>query len=242
MGSNLTDISSVTAPAGGGLLLSVDASATNVDPLLKIYADDVMIDGPSGFDFWIGETVNHCYFGMDADGPSVAPLPATLGYFARGTGGQAHVLMDAWSSGASGANSLLIRRARGTPSSPSGVQSGDQLGTVGFSGVTSAGSQFISANMRAVAAENFGSARGTRLSFSTVLTGASALSERLSFEGSGQAVFGNQVLLAAGAAGAGTAPLKLQSGSLNTTPENGALEFDGTHLYFTIGSTRHQLV
>lgn len=33
-------------------------------------------------------------------------------------------------------------------------------------------------------------------------------------------------------------PIKLIAGSLVTSPQNGALEFDGTHLYFTIGSTR----
>lgn len=34
------------------------------------------------------------------------------------------------------------------------------------------------------------------------------------------------------------APLKLAPGVLLTTPEDGAFEYDGTHLYFTIGSTR----
>ena len=38
--------------------------------------------------------------------------------------------------------------------------------------------------------------------------------------------------LKAGTATAGTAPLKLTSGTLNTTPEEGAIEFDGSHLYF----------
>lgn len=41
---------------------------------------------------------------------------------------------------------------------------------------------------------------------------------------------------------AGSAPLKFTAGSLMTTPENGAFEYDGTHLYFTIGSTRHEIV
>lgn len=40
---------------------------------------------------------------------------------------------------------------------------------------------------------------------------------------------------------AGTAPLKLASGTLMTTPENGAVEYASSHLYFTIGSTRYQL-
>lgn len=40
------------------------------------------------------------------------------------------------------------------------------------------------------------------------------------------------VHLKAGTAAANTAPLKLTSGTLNTTPEAGAIEFDGTNLYF----------
>lgn len=44
--------------------------------------------------------------------------------------------------------------------------------------------------------------------------------------------------LAAGSATAGTAPLKLTSGTNLTTPEDGAFEFDGTNLYFTTGGVR----
>ena len=40
----------------------------------------------------------------------------------------------------------------------------------------------------------------------------------------------------------GTAPIKLESGSLLSTPENGAIEYDGTNLYFTNSTgTRQQL-
>lgn len=44
--------------------------------------------------------------------------------------------------------------------------------------------------------------------------------------------------LPAGTATASTAPLKLTSGTLLGTPETGAIEFDGTHLYITIGGVR----
>ena len=44
--------------------------------------------------------------------------------------------------------------------------------------------------------------------------------------------------LPAGTASANTAPLKLTSGTNLTTPENGALEYDGTNLYFTTGGVR----
>jgi hypothetical protein len=45
----------------------------------------------------------------------------------------------------------------------------------------------------------------------------------------------------AGTATAGTAPLKFTSGTHLTTPEDGAVEYNGTHFYGTIGSTRYQL-
>lgn len=44
--------------------------------------------------------------------------------------------------------------------------------------------------------------------------------------------------LPAGSATAGTAPLKLKSGTNLTTPENGTFEYDGTNLYFTVGGVR----
>jgi hypothetical protein len=44
--------------------------------------------------------------------------------------------------------------------------------------------------------------------------------------------------LPAGTATANTAPLKLTAGTNLTTPENGAFEFDGTNLYFTVGGVR----
>ena len=47
--------------------------------------------------------------------------------------------------------------------------------------------------------------------------------------------------ISGGTAIAGTAPIKLTSGTALTTPENGAIEYHGSHLYFTIGSTRYQL-
>jgi len=40
---------------------------------------------------------------------------------------------------------------------------------------------------------------------------------------------------------AGTAPIRFYPGTGLTTPEDGALEYHGSHFYFTIGSTRYQL-
>ena len=39
-----------------------------------------------------------------------------------------------------------------------------------------------------------------------------------------------------------SAPLKFEQGRLMTAPENGAFEYDGTHLYFTVGTERKQIV
>ena len=47
--------------------------------------------------------------------------------------------------------------------------------------------------------------------------------------------------LKAGTASANTAPLKFTSGTVLTTPESGAVEFDGTHFYGTAGVSRYQL-
>src|SRR5439155_15810702 len=49
------------------------------------------------------------------------------------------------------------------------------------------------------------------------------------------------VTLGAGTATAGTAPLVFTAGTNLTTPITGAVEFDGTHFYGTVGSTRYQL-
>jgi hypothetical protein len=47
--------------------------------------------------------------------------------------------------------------------------------------------------------------------------------------------------LGAGTAVAGTAPLKVSPGINLTVAEDGAVEYNGTHLYFTVGSTRYQI-
>jgi hypothetical protein len=48
--------------------------------------------------------------------------------------------------------------------------------------------------------------------------------------------------LAAGSATASTAPLKFTSGTNLTTPESGAVEFDGTNLYFSVSTVRYTLM
>lgn len=47
--------------------------------------------------------------------------------------------------------------------------------------------------------------------------------------------------LPSGSSSVGMAPLKFSTGSLLGIVENGAMEFDGSHLYFTLGGVRSQL-
>jgi hypothetical protein len=49
------------------------------------------------------------------------------------------------------------------------------------------------------------------------------------------------ITIQAGGTGSGTAPLKIASGSILSTPEAGAIEYDGSFLYLTIGSTRKKI-
>lgn len=47
--------------------------------------------------------------------------------------------------------------------------------------------------------------------------------------------------IAAGSATAGTAPIKLISGTVLTTPEDGAIEYDGTNYFASVSTTRYTL-
>lgn len=50
-----------------------------------------------------------------------------------------------------------------------------------------------------------------------------------------------KIHIASGGTSSNSAPLKFTSGSLLTTPETGAVEFDGYHFYGSVGSSRYQL-
>jgi hypothetical protein len=74
----------------------------------------------------------------------------------------------------------------------------------------------------------------------------------LNLLGDGNAVFNGKIgiqqttptaymHIAAGSGSAGTAPLKLTAGTVLSTPEDGAIEFDGTDLFLTENSTRYKL-
>lgn len=76
---------------------------------------------------------------------------------------------------------------------------------------------------------------------------ATAASNRLTVSSAGRVAIGTHtptawLHLPAGLATANSAPIKLTAGTLLSTPEDGALEYDGTHVYFTVGSTRTQIL
>ncbi len=57
----------------------------------------------------------------------------------------------------------------------------------------------------------------------------------------GPIYMGKNISLAAGTAATGGAPLYFQSGASLTATADGAMEYDGSHIYFSIGTGRHQL-
>lgn len=87
----------------------------------------------------------------------------------------------------------------------------------------------------------------THLGTGPFMTAVNSSGTVMTVNNSGQAFFAGSsnptanLHLAAGTAAAGTAPLKLTAGTNLTTPEAGAIEFDGSHFYGTINSTRYQL-
>lgn len=89
---------------------------------------------------------------------------------------------------------------------------------------------------------------GNAAGYFTVYTGGNT-AERLRVSAAGNVSIGTAsngtalLTIAAGTATAGTAPFKLTGGTNLSVTEAGAMEFDGTHLYFTIANagTRYQL-
>jgi hypothetical protein len=56
------------------------------------------------------------------------------------------------------------------------------------------------------------------------------------------AIPSSKIHVGAGSATAGSAPIKLTGGALMATPEPGALEYDGTNLYMTMGDSSRKLI
>jgi hypothetical protein len=139
---------------------------------------------------------------------------------------------------------LLGRSGAASLGSNAVVVSGSRLGTLTFHGAD--GTSFIEA---ATVAGEVDGTPGTndmpgRLVFSTTADGAASPTERMRIDSVGNVGIGlagsaatAYLHLAAGGTAASTSALKLTSGSLLTTAEVGATEFDGSSLYFTTNTT-----
>lgn len=93
---------------------------------------------------------------------------------------------------AAGAPGIILRKARGTSSSPTAAQSGDTLGVFGFRGYGStAFSSGSRAALLAYAAETWtDTAQGTYLAYSTTINGSTTLSEKLRIDNDGNVLIG----------------------------------------------------
>lgn len=134
------------------------------------------------------------------------------------------------------------RRSAGTPGAPTATTADTYLtylGGGGHDGTTWSGSRGL---FGIKAAELFTpTSLGSYFVFETTATGSTTRSEKMRLSPTGQLGIGTAaptatLHLKAGSATAGTAPLKLTSGPLMTTPEAGALEFLTDNVYFTNSS------
>ncbi len=144
------------------------------------------------------------------------------------------------------APALYFGKSRGTPAVSAGiVADGDGLGAIswhGDDGNTAGGLtvNIIAAQIRAlVQGTPSAGVVGGKLIFSTS-TAAGVATDWVTLDNAGT-LAAKRLTLAAGAAAAGSAPLKMTAGTNLTTGEAGAVEFDGTNYFATTGTTRYTL-
>lgn len=169
-----------------------------------------------------------------------------------------------YTNDANNGNFIYMFRGRGSDASPTAITSGSFIGGLDFFGYDGT-QQREGAFLAITAAENWGASnRGSAWQFKYTRTAAAAASVTwMTKKGTGAILLNENdrsatvpgvgialgsgvdpsalLHIAAGAAAAGNAPLKINAGTNLTTPENGAMENDGTHVYFTLGGTRYQL-
>jgi hypothetical protein len=159
--------------------------------------------------------------------------------------GQGTNTVGLWLSdyGAADEPNISLFKARGTSAAPTSVLADDNLGALTFNGQSSGSFMVQGAVIRAAASENWvtNTETGTRLEFWTTANDSSTASRKMVVDGSGNVGVGTAsptaaLHLKAGTATAGTAPLKLTAGVNLTAPEPGAIEYDGTNLFYTDGT------
>lgn len=173
-----------------------------------------------------------------------APSSGTLLHLSNDNGTGGRLLVDGY-----GTNGLVtFRRADTTAAAPSAVQLNEALGLFNFVGYGTNAYSASRANFAALAAENWtNSAQGTYMQFSTTAAGGTTTNEKMRISDAGNIGIGTTTPSAylnikAGTATAGTSPLKFTAGVSLTLVEAGAMEYDGTFLYFTPGATRLNLI
>lgn len=147
------------------------------------------------------------------------------------------VLVEATTAGSSIATVLALRQSTtATPAAGIGVRQEFIVETANFN-------YEVGAAIEAVTTDVTSGSEDFDLVFRTMAAGGGhAERARINHLGLGVGVTPTaRLTLAAGTAAVNTAPLKLTTGTALTTPEDGALEYHASHLYFTIGSTRFQL-
>lgn len=146
---------------------------------------------------------------------------------------------------------IIAMRARGTLAAPLAVQSGDFLAAYIAAAYDGGARQTPGALEFYAETGVAGPVIPTRACLSTGTFGGDRLPhlavDHLGHTGIGQNMTSAPItawlhIVTASDGTAGRAPLKFTAGTNLVTPENGAMEFDGTHLYITIGGVRTTIV
>jgi len=225
----------VTTEKKLGTIDSIDLPfITNNNEKMRLTADGSLGIGSSDFDTAAQEKVL-----IDAGATSSYNLLVAKGdrngYLQfniqnTGTGGQASTdIVATANNGTETTNYINMGINGGNYNSASNILSGPNNGYL-----FSAGQDFIVGNSTAAKSMIF------------FTGGITTGNERMRLDGTGHLGIGvtsptARLNLAAGTATAGTAPLKLTSGTSLTTAEDGAVEYDGTNYFVSSGSTRYTL-
>lgn len=157
-----------------------------------------------------------------------------------------NAIWEVWQANtAAGGPGVALKKARGTIASPTTVAASDACGAVLFYGHDGTG--YL--NRAAINTFVDGAVSTNNIPLALrFLTGVTSSTERGRITSSGRFLFGTTTdnggvlqLVGSVSGAVGTSQLKMNSGVLLATPEDGAFEYDGTHYYGTVGSTRFQL-
>lgn len=146
-----------------------------------------------------------------------------------------------------GTTGFYSRHSRNSLGSPSASQADDQLGVFGAVGYGTAYATSLRGFFDVHASENWSaSAQGTYLTWHTTLDTTTTTAEVMRLTNAGRLGIGvtsptAMLHLKAGTSAASTAPLKFTSGTNNTTPEDGAVEYNGSNLSLSVSTTRYTL-